>query len=149
MKKNLLIAIWFTLVTTIIFGVIYSADCHRPFSTLVCRQGQRTTDRAQRPAGGISDYRAAFTGPGYFHSRPVGGRDGERVRSDFQQRLVSGPTNKALLDRVNDDVQKLRVEKPGSPIPVDLVTSSGSGLDRTFPRPLRSSKFLGSPASAM
>ena len=40
-----------------------------------------------------------------------------------------GPTNKTLIERVKGDVQKLQTENPGVPIPVDLVTSSGSGLD--------------------
>jgi potassium-transporting ATPase KdpC subunit len=40
-----------------------------------------------------------------------------------------GPTNKNLIERVNSDVQKLELENPGVPVPVDLVTSSGSGLD--------------------
>ena len=40
-----------------------------------------------------------------------------------------GPTNSALITRVNGDVQRLQAENPGARIPVDLVTSSGSGLD--------------------
>jgi potassium-transporting ATPase KdpC subunit len=40
-----------------------------------------------------------------------------------------GPTSKALNDRIKDDVEKLKAENPGSPVPIDLVTSSASGLD--------------------
>ena len=40
-----------------------------------------------------------------------------------------GPTNKALIDRVHGDVDKLKAENPTMPVPVDLVTTSGSGLD--------------------
>ena len=40
-----------------------------------------------------------------------------------------GPTSKALVDRVKDDVDKLKKENPSAPVPVDLVTTSGSGLD--------------------
>jgi len=40
-----------------------------------------------------------------------------------------GPTNSALITRVNGDVQRLQSENPGARIPVDLVTTSGSGLD--------------------
>ena len=42
---------------------------------------------------------------------------------------ISGPTNKALVDRVKGDVEKLKQENPSAPVPVDLVTTSGSGLD--------------------
>ncbi len=40
-----------------------------------------------------------------------------------------GPTNKALIDRVKGDVDKLKAENPSAQVPVDLVTTSGSGLD--------------------
>jgi K+-transporting ATPase ATPase C chain len=40
-----------------------------------------------------------------------------------------GPTSKALSDRLKEDVEKLKAENPGSPVPVDLVTTSASGLD--------------------
>jgi len=40
-----------------------------------------------------------------------------------------GPTSKALNDRIKEDVEKLKAENPGSPVPLDLVTTSASGLD--------------------
>ena len=40
-----------------------------------------------------------------------------------------GPTNKSLVDRVNGDIQKLQAENPNMPVPMDLVTTSASGLD--------------------
>lgn len=71
--------------------------------------------------------------PGYFRGRP----SAAFTPSDGNDTLVSsgsnyGPTNQALIDRVSGDVAIIRVENDlpaGAPIPVDLVTASGSGLD--------------------
>src|SRR5438876_256615 len=69
----------------------------------------------------------AFTGPAYFHSRPSNAGTGYDSTSSGGSNLA--PTNKNLLERVKGDVQKLQAENPNTPIPVDLVTASGSGLD--------------------
>jgi K+-transporting ATPase ATPase C chain len=69
----------------------------------------------------------AFTGPGYFHSRPSSAGTGYDPTSSGGSNLA--PTNKNLLERVNADAQKLHEENPTAPVPVDLVTTSGSGLD--------------------
>jgi len=71
-----------------------------------------------------------FTSAGYFHSRPsAAGAAGYDADAPSGGASKLGPTNSALITRVNGDVQRLQTENPGARIPVDLVTSSGSGLD--------------------
>jgi potassium-transporting ATPase KdpC subunit len=127
MKKNLLIAIWFTLVTTAIFGVIY------PLAVTALAQvffRDRANGQLIEKDGKLVGSRIigqAFTGPGYFHSRPSNAGSGYDPMSSGGSNLA--PTNKNLIERVKGDVQKLQGENPTAAIPVDLVTSSGSGLD--------------------
>src|SRR5229473_2457004 len=111
MKKNLLIALWFTLVTTVLFP-------SRANGQLIERNGKMVGSRI---------IGQSFTEPGYFHSRPSSAGTGYDPTSSSGSNL--GPTNKVLIERVRSDVQKLQSENPNVPIPVDLVTASGSGLD--------------------
>jgi potassium-transporting ATPase KdpC subunit len=69
----------------------------------------------------------AFSGDKYFHSRPSNAGNGYDATASGGSNLA--PTNQALVTRVSQDVAKLQQENPGTPIPADLVTSSGSGLD--------------------
>jgi len=127
MKNNLLISLWFTLVTTVIFGFLYPLAVtglaqvlfrDRANGQLIERNGKIV---ASRIIG------QAFTAPAYFYSRPSNAGTGYDPTSSGGSFL--GPTNKNLIERVKGDVQRLQAENPGAPIPVDLVTSSGSGLD--------------------
>ena len=129
MKKNLLISLWFTLVTTVIFGLIYPLAV-TGFSQLLF-PGKANGQLIERNGKLIGSriIGQAFTGPGYFHSRPSAAGTGNGYDPTSSSGSNLGPTSKVLLDRVNGDVQKLHAENPGSPIPVDLVTTSGSGLD--------------------
>ena len=68
-----------------------------------------------------------FAGPGYFHSRPSSAGTGYDASQSSGSNLA--PTNHQLIDRVKSDAAKLHAENPNAPIPIDLLTASGSGLD--------------------
>src|SRR6266852_5623355 len=127
--KNLLTAILMTIVITILLGLIYPL-----FVTGVAQvifPGKANGQLIRRGDGVIIGSRIIgqpFSGPGYFHSRPsAAGVAGYDAAASSGSNL--GPTNKTLLDRVNSDVEKLQAENPGKPVPIDLVTTSASGLD--------------------
>jgi K+-transporting ATPase ATPase C chain len=127
MKKNLLIAVWFTLVTTLMFGVLYPLAITGLAQVLFPgRANGQLIERNGRIVGSRI-IGQSFTEPRYFHSRPSNAGAGYDPTSSSGSYL--GPTNRLLIERVRSDVQKLQSENPNVPIPVDLVTSSGSGLD--------------------
>ena len=127
MKKNIITAILMTIVTTILLGIGYPL-----LVTLLARMmpdkadGQLITRKGTVIGSRI--IAQPFTSPGYFHPRPSGaGNNGYDPTNSGGSNL--GPTNQKLVDRVKAEVAVLRAENPGKPVPVDLVTMSGSGLD--------------------
>lgn len=128
MKKNLLISIWMTLATTVLLGIIYPLVVTGLAQALFPRSANGGLIEAGGKLVGSRVIGQPFTSPGYFHSRPsAAGPAGYDATESGGSNL--GPTNKALFDRVTASVQTTQAENPGAPIPVDLVTTSGSGLD--------------------
>lgn len=119
-----------TIITTALFGLAY------PLAVTGLAQvifPDKANGQLIKDAGGnVIGSRLIgqpFSSPGYFRSRPsaagpAGYDAGASGGSNF------GPTNRKLIERVKADVEKLQAENPGGgPVPVELVTTSGSGLD--------------------
>jgi len=127
MKKNFTTAVLYTVVTTVLLGLIYplviTGAAHLFFrdkaaGQLISRKGAMVGSRI---------IAQPFTGVAYFHPRPSAAGNGYDPTNSGGSNL--GPTNQKLVDRVKTDVASLQAENPGKPVPVDLVTTSGSGLD--------------------
>ena len=128
MKRNLLISIWFTLATTLLLGIIYPLVVTGLAQVLFPKQANGELIRKDGNLVGSHLIGQPFTAPGYFYSRPsAAGAAGYDATSSSGSNL--GPTNKALIDRVNASVKQLQPTNPNMTVPVDLVTASGSGLD--------------------
>ena len=126
--KNLLTAILMTIVTTILFGLIYPLAVTGIAQFAFADKANGQLIRKNGVTVGSRIIGQPFGGPGYFHSRPsAAGAAGYDAGASSASNL--GPTSQKLFDRVRGDVEKLQAENPGRPIPVDLVTSSASGLD--------------------
>jgi potassium-transporting ATPase KdpC subunit len=129
MKKNLITAVLMTIATTILLGIVYPLLVTGLAQLIFPNQANGQLIKGKD--GVIAGSRLIgqpFSGPGYFHSRPsAAGAAGYDATASGGSNL--GPTNGQLISRVSGDVAKLQAENPGTPIPVDLVTTSGSGLD--------------------
>ncbi len=126
MKKNLITAVLMTIVTTVLLGMIYPlvvTGLSRLWPDKAA--GQLITKNGV--VVGSSLIGQPFTGAAYFHPRPSAAGNGYDASNSGGSNY--GPTNQKLIDRVKSDVASLQAENPGKPIPVDLVTTSGSGLD--------------------
>ena len=130
MKRNFLISIWMTLATTVLLGILYPLVVTLLAQWAFPRQANGGIIHVGGKLVGSSLIGQPFTSAGYFHSRPsAAGAAGYDADASSGGASNLGPTNSALITRVNGDVARLQAENPGARIPVDLVTSSGSGLD--------------------
>jgi potassium-transporting ATPase KdpC subunit len=127
MTKNLNIAIRFTIVTTIVFGLGYPLVVTGLSQWIFPKQANGSLIEKNGQIVGSRLIGQAFSENKYFHSRPSAAGNGYDPTASGGSNL--GPTNQTLVTRVQQDVAKWQKENPGKPIPADLVTASGSGLD--------------------
>jgi K+-transporting ATPase ATPase C chain len=127
MKKNLITAILMTLATTVLLGIVYPLVVTGLAQLLFPQKANGQLIKANGKVVGSRIIGQAFSGPTYFHSRPSAA--GYGYQADNSNGTQLGPTNHQLTDRVKTDVAALQSENPNTPVPIDLVTSSASGLD--------------------
>ena len=127
MKQNLRIAILMTVVTTILLGIIYPLVVTGLAQVMFHDKANGQLISRDGAVIGSHIIGQGFAGAGYLHSRPSAAGNGYDAANSNGSQL--GPTNQKLIDRVNTDVARLHAENPSQPVPVDLVTTSASGLD--------------------
>jgi len=120
-------AILFTLVTALIFGIAYPLAItliaglifpHQASGSLILRNGQVI---------GSELLAQSFTSDRYFHPRPSAAGNGYDATSSGGTNLAQ--SNAKLAQRIQGDIDALQKQNPGKPVPIDMVTTSGSGLD--------------------
>lgn len=125
--RHLVIAVLMTVVTTVLFGLLYPLVVTGLAQVMFPDKanGQLITRNGQVVGSAIIGQ--VFSSPKYFHSRPSAAGAGYDAANSSGSNL--GPTNKALIDAVKARVDDAQKDNPSAPVPVDLVTASGSGLD--------------------
>jgi K+-transporting ATPase ATPase C chain len=132
---NLRTAVLMTIVTTLLLGVAYPLAVTGLAQVLFRDKAngqliERNPSTGLGAGGQVVGSRIigqAFSSPGYFHGRPSAAGTGYDAANSAGTNL--GPTNRKLIDAVTAAVEAAKKENPGAPIPIDLVTTSASGLD--------------------
>jgi len=125
--RNLLVAVLMTVVTTVLLGVIYPLVITGIAQAIFPDKANGQLIERDGKIIGSRIIGQAFSSTGYFHSRPSAAGTGYDAANSAGTNL--GPTNKKLIDAVTANVEAARKENPNAPVPVDLVTTSASGLD--------------------
>ena len=127
MKKNLITAILMTVATTILLGIIYPLVVTGLAQLIFPKKANGQLIQKNGKTIGSSILAQGFSSPAYFHARPSFAGNGYDPTNTNGSQL--GPTNQKLIDRVEGDASTAHAENPNTPVPIDLVTGSASGLD--------------------
>jgi potassium-transporting ATPase KdpC subunit len=127
MKNNLITAFLMTVVATILLGIIYPLVVTGLAQVLFKNKANGQIIVRNGEAIGSRIIAEPFTSPKYFHPRQSAAGNGYDAANSGGTNL--GPTNQKLIERVQADAKTLHAENPTEPIPVDLITTSASGLD--------------------
>lgn len=127
LTRNLITAILMTVVTTLLLGVAYPLVVTGLAQMLFPDKANGQLIERGGKTIGSRIIGQAFSSPGYFRSRPSAAGAGYDAANSAGTNL--GPTNKKLIDAVKTAVDAAKKENPSAPVPIDLVTSSASGLD--------------------
>jgi len=127
MKKNLITAFLMTIATTILLGIVYPLLVTALSQVLFKDKANGQIITRNGEAIGSRIIAQPFTGSKYFHPRPSAAGAGYDAANSGGTQFAS--TNQKLIGRVRADAAILHQENPNTSIPVDLITTSASGLD--------------------
>jgi K+-transporting ATPase ATPase C chain len=120
-------SILFTLITTVLLGIGYPLLVTGIAAVIFPRQAAGSLILKDGKVIGSELLAQSFTADKYFHPRPSAAGNGYDATSSGGSNLAQ--SNAKLVQRIQGDIDKLAKENPGHPVPIDMVTTSGSGLD--------------------